>query len=115
MARRNLTGAVDFKYLQTYAGGDEGLVQEVLGIFEHQIEIWGPMLDPESEGWRDAVHTLKGAAKGIGATELGAACERAEAEGAGVLPTVHAEVDRVLNDIAAYLHEQALQSLKPQR
>ncbi len=31
MARRDITGAVDFAYLQNYAAGDLDLVDEVLG------------------------------------------------------------------------------------
>lgn len=115
MARRNLTGAVDFDYLETYAGGDQALVEEVLGLFRHQAEIWEPLLTPDQEGWRDAIHTLKGAARGIGATALGVACERAETEGPGVLPSVIEQLDLALQDVAAYLHEQALQSLRPPR
>jgi len=113
MSRRNLTGAVDFQYLETYAGGDLALVEEVLGLFRQQTELWGPMLDPASESWRDAVHTVKGAARGIGANALGAACEHAEEAGSGALPTVHAEINAALADVAAYLHELALQSLRP--
>lgn len=115
MARRDITGVVDFQYLATYAGGDLSLVEEVLGLFQEQTRLWGPMLDGTSDGWRDAAHTLKGAARGIGANQLAAACEAAEAAGAGALPTVHAELDAALADVAAYLHELALQSLKGAR
>jgi HPt (histidine-containing phosphotransfer) domain-containing protein len=113
MSRRNLTGAVDFQYLETYAGGDLALVEEVLGLFRQQAELWGPMLDPESEAWRDAVHTVKGAARGIGAGALAASCERAEEAGAGALPTVHSAMNAALEDVAAYLHDLALRSLRP--
>ena len=113
MARRSLTGAVDFQYLETYAGGDLALVEEVLGLFRHQAELWGPMLDPESDAWRDAVHTVKGTARGIGANALATACEHAEEAGAGALATVHTELNAALEDVAAYLHELALRSLRP--
>ena len=112
MARRDLSGAVDFGYLETYAGGDLAVVEEVLGLFRQQAEMWGPMLDGGVDGWRDAVHTVKGAARGIGANALAIACDRAEAEGAGVLPTVQAEMDAALIDVAAYVHELALRSLR---
>lgn len=112
MARRDLTGAVDFGYLETYAGGDMELVEEVLNLFREQAGLWSPMLTPDVDTWRDAVHTLKGAAKGIGANALGNACEHAETAGAGALSTVHANLDATLGDVAAYLHELAIQSLK---
>jgi HPt (histidine-containing phosphotransfer) domain-containing protein len=115
MARRDLTGAVDFAFLETYAGGDADLVEEVLGLFRHQAEMWGPMLDEGSEGWRDAAHTVKGTARGIGAGDLAAACEVAEKDGAGKLALVREELNRALGDIAAYQHEKALQSLRTPR
>jgi len=115
VARRDLTGAVDFGYLETYAGGDTALVEEVLGIFRQQQAVWAPMLDPENVGWRDAVHTLKGSARGIGANTLAQACEVAETAGEGALPGVLDALDVTVSDVAAYLHEMALQSLRAPR
>lgn len=112
MARRDITGAVDFAYLENFAAGDQNLVSEVLSMFREQAQMWTPLLDEGSVGWRDALHTIKGASRGVGAFTLGMACEHAEKEGAGALPTVHAALDATLMDIAAYQHEQLLQSLK---
>jgi HPt (histidine-containing phosphotransfer) domain-containing protein len=112
LARRDITGAVDFPYLEGFAAGDAAVIDEVLELFEQQAQMWSPMLDSSSEGWRDAVHTVKGAARGVGAHALGEACERAETEGPSALPGVHAALDAALFDIAAYRHEQALRSLK---
>ena len=112
MARRDIKGVVDFAYLEGFAAGDEDLIDEVLEIFREQSEIWGAMLDPSSEGWRDGVHTLKGAGRGIGAFQLGDACEACEAAGAGALPSVRDALDAALADIAAYVHERALRSLR---
>ena len=118
MARRDITGAVDFGYLETYAAGDVGLVDEVLGLFREQAALWEPLMDPAAEGWRDAVHTLKGAARGVGAFDLADACEAAEARDlpdgvlAARLLAVRDALDRALADIAAYAHERALQGLQ---
>ncbi len=112
MAKRDITGAVDFAYLEGFAAGDEAMIDEVLALFREQAAIWSPMLDPGGEGWRDAVHTVKGAARGVGAFELGNACERAEAVGPGGLDGVRDALDAALLDIAAYAHERALKSLK---
>lgn len=111
MAKYSLSGAVDFPHLEAFAAGDMGVVDEVLGLFREQASIWGPMLDPAQPGWRDAAHTVKGMARGIGAWALGDACEAAEA-GTGSLGAVRLEIDRALADVAAYQHEQALRSLK---
>ncbi|WP_304172291.1 Hpt domain-containing protein [Phenylobacterium aquaticum] len=115
MARRDLTGAVDFAFLESFAAGDQGVVDEVLALFREQARMWSMMLDPASEGWRDAVHTLKGTARGIGAHALGDVCQAAEAEGAQGLDAVRDALDAALADIAAYAHERALQSLKTPR
>lgn len=112
MARYSLTGAVDFAYLEDFAAGDMAVVEEVLTLFRQQAELWSGMLDPEAPGWRDAVHTIKGAARGVGAFELGEACAQAEIHGVARLGGVHAALDRALSDIAAYEHELALKSLK---
>ena len=120
MARRDLTGAVNFTHLETYAAGDQGVVDEVLAIFREQAAMWMRLLDPAAEGeaWRDAAHTLKGSALGVGAFALADECEAAEQADADVgkrtrlLESVRTELDRALADIAAYAHEQALKSLR---
>ena len=112
MARRDITGAVDFAFLEGFANSDSGVVDEVLALFREQSTIWGAMLSPDHEGWRDAVHTLKGAARGVGAFELGDSCEACEAAGPAGLSHVRDALDAALHDIAAYAHERALRSLK---
>jgi HPt (histidine-containing phosphotransfer) domain-containing protein len=121
MARRDLTGAVDFGHLESYAAGDSGLIDEVLALFREQAAMWVRLLDPAGPpgGWRDAAHTLKGSALGVGAFQLAQACDAAEAaadaapgDKAAMLERIRDALDAALADIAAYVHEQALQSLK---
>lgn len=121
MARRDLTGAIDFDYLEGFAAGDTDLVDEVLGLFVEQAELWGRLLDPAGDGaaWRDGAHTLKGSALGIGAKALAEVCGEAEAgweataaiKGAIKHRLDHA-LDLVLADIAAWRHEMALRGLR---
>ena len=120
MARRDLTGAVDFGHLEIYAGGDLALMEEVLGLFREQAALWVRLLEPAAaEGaWRDAAHTLKGSARGIGAFALADACEAAELSGPDVgertvrLDRVKHQLDLALADIAAWIHERAIQGIK---
>jgi HPt (histidine-containing phosphotransfer) domain-containing protein len=121
MARRDLTGAVDFKHLESFAGGDQRVVDEVLEIFREQAGLWLRLLDPAAAdgAWRDAAHTLKGSALSLGAGDLATACAAAEqavgeslAERTARLDRVRDALDLALADIAAYAHEQALRSLK---
>ena len=125
MARRDITGAVDFDYLETYAANDPQVVEEVLALFREQAAIWIRLLDPlgDPSAWRDGSHTMKGAALGVGAFALAKACEAAEVGATGdesararLLGPVRDALDAALSDIAAYAHEQALRSLRtPQR
>ena len=74
MARRDLSGAVDFTVLEAMTAGMDDVTEEVLGLFAEQARMWSAMLDASSEGWRDAVHTIGGAGAGIGAKTLALVC-----------------------------------------
>lgn len=102
MAAGNASGTVDFAYLEGFMAGDRAIVREVLELFRQQAEIWAAALDPANPAWRDVVHTIKGAARGVGAHALGDLCARAEAEGPAGLPAVSAGLEAALVDIAAY-------------
>lgn len=116
MARRDLSGAVDFAVLEATTGGDDGISEEVLGLFAQQAALWSPMLDARDQGWKDAVHTLRGAAAGIGAGSLAEACQSAEAADKASAPPLLARVqdalETALADVAAYRHELMLRSLR---
>lgn len=116
MARRDLSGAVDFTVLERMTGGEDSITDEVLGLFAQQAALWSPMLDAREEGWRDAAHTIRGAAAGIGADALVACCQAAEAADKAVAPPLldraRDALDVALADVAAYRHELMLRSLK---
>lgn len=81
--------AVDLAHLNRYTGGDRSLNDEILGLFHTQcneivakLEAMVEGLDEEcpraddfsgnnKERWHKTLHTLKGAARGIGAFQLG--------------------------------------------
>lgn len=67
----------------TMTGGDVDLADEVLDIFRSQAEIWGRMLDSETDQrqWADAAHALKGAALSIGANAFAEQCAAVEQSG----------------------------------
>ena len=102
---------MDFAYLEGFAANDSAVIDEVLALFREQAALWTPLLDKSHPGWMDAVHTVKGAARGIGAFTLGDVCQGAE-DGTQSLGDVRNALDLVLMDIAAYAHERALRSLK---
>jgi HPt (histidine-containing phosphotransfer) domain-containing protein len=116
MARRDLSGAVDFTVLERMTGGEDSITDEVLGLFTQQAAMWSPLLDVRDEGWRDAVHTIRGAAAGIGADRLAEACLAAEGAEKAVAPPqldrVRDQLEVALADVAAYRHEIMLRSLR---
>ncbi|MES2834179.1 MAG: Hpt domain-containing protein [Pseudomonadota bacterium] len=116
MAARDLSGAVDFGVLERMTGGDDAITEEVLGLFTQQASMWAPMLDVRDEGWRDGIHTIRGAAAGIGAGVLAQACAVAEmvdkADAPPLLDRVRDALDEALADVAAYRHELMLRSLR---
>lgn len=68
---------LDRAHFDHMTGADRALQVEVLGLFRTQVEGWSAAMASAS-GWREAVHTLKGSARGIGLNALAAACEAAE-------------------------------------
>ena len=75
--------AVDLQHLSRYTGGDEVLNAEDLNLFDNQItEMVGRLqfiLDnQDAKGWKEVTHTLKGAARGIGAFDFANAAAAAE-------------------------------------
>lgn len=106
-------GAVDFDHLESYCAGDMQVVTDVLVVFREQAQAWAERLaDPgegrpgeggPSEGWRDLAHTIKGAARGIGALALGEAADRAEHGAPSDLAAVRAELDAAVAEVEGYL------------
>jgi len=93
---------VDFSYLEGFVGGEVSIVLEVLAVFREQAPKWAAGLDAENPEWRAVAHTVKGAARGIGANALGDVCQTAEFGAPEDLPPVHAALQAVLQDISAY-------------
>lgn len=119
---------LDTEHLDRMTGGDKGLQAEVLDLFRHQADLWGRLLDPQfpSNNWGDAVHTLKGAARGVGAWKLADICQSAEAMGrepqadpaaaavnrAVKLALVRETLDEALAEIAHYRHKLEIDALR---
>jgi hypothetical protein len=99
--------SVDFSYLEGFLGGDESIVLEVISLFRDQASTWKEGLDPANPDWRAVVHTIKGAARGIGANPLGDVCDKAEFGAPEDLPPVRAALEAAVAEITAYLAEKA--------
>lgn len=68
---------LDRAHFDHMTGADRALQAEIVGLFRDQVAGWTASCQG-ADGWRAAVHTMKGSARGIGLTELAAACEAAE-------------------------------------
>lgn len=92
-------GMIDFSYLENFAAGDEALLAEVLNLFLDQAKGWRAELSSPAPA--EALHALKGSARGIGAGPLGDLCEAAERGGSTA--AVRAGLEAVTGEIEAYL------------
>lgn len=74
---------IDLSHLARYTGGDKTLNGEILKLFDGQIsDMVGQLLDildrRDARKWREVTHTIKGAARGVGAFAMGEAAADAE-------------------------------------
>ena len=67
----------DSDHFDAMTAGDRALQLEVIALFRDQADAWRAACG-RADGWREAVHTMKGSARGIGLFALAAACETAE-------------------------------------
>lgn len=74
------TRPLDLVHLAKYTLGDRGLEAELLGLFRSQAGIYVTRLETAAsqKEWRDAAHSLKGSARGLGAWSLGDVAENIE-------------------------------------
>ncbi len=72
---------LDSAHLHRYTGGDAGLEVELYALLRGQIHSTLDALSKaggDEQLWCRLAHTLKGAARGVGAAALGQACADAE-------------------------------------
>lgn len=95
-------GTLDLTHLEVMTAGDRGLQDEVLRLFLAQVRALRERL---AEGAPDAlaIHSIKGAARGVGAGEVAAAAERVERAGTGAVAGLNAALTAAEIAIAAHL------------
>ena len=74
---------VDLEHLARYTGGDKSLNAEILRLFDGQIsemvaQLQSVLEQRDQKTWRQVTHTIKGAARGVGAFGMGQAAADAE-------------------------------------
>jgi chemotaxis protein histidine kinase CheA len=88
-----LADVVDTAHLARYTMGDEALERELLRMFATQLqELVGGLRAARKAGdaaqWRLLAHTLKGAARAVGAFPIAEIAARAEKDGPGAAGAV---------------------------
>lgn len=91
---------VDLGHLDRYTGGSQALNEEILRLFETQCRELLARLEllaggSDAKTWHEATHTLKGAARGVGAFALADAAAEAEAANPADAATAQAVIARV--------------------
>ena len=74
---------IDMSHLARYTGGDRTLNTEILRLFNGQLndmvsQLLSVLQQRDVRKWREVTHTLKGAARGVGAFAVGEAAAAAE-------------------------------------
>lgn len=72
---------IDLDHLEKYIAGDASLRDEVLELYCERVAYLGEQLETAQtdDAWKNTVHAIKGAARGIGVWALGDLCQDAEA------------------------------------
>jgi HPt (histidine-containing phosphotransfer) domain-containing protein len=107
---------VDLEHLARYTGGDKTLNAEILKLYDGQVsEMVGQLLSileqRDARKWREVTHTIKGAARGVGAFAMGEAAATAEPvdpainhdRAVEVIEALRVEGEAVQEFIASYL------------
>ena len=101
---------LDRAHFSHMTGGDLPLQREILALFRGQVDGWMALLVP-GQHWRDAAHTLKGSARGIGLSALAEVCEAVETMGAddqlAATTLLRAALEESLTAVQAYDDELA--------
>ncbi len=64
--------AIDLEHLARYTGGDRALNAEILRLFDGQVtemvgQLHAILAARDLKRWKEVTHTIKGAARGVGA------------------------------------------------
>ncbi len=102
-------------HLARYTGGERALNAEILRLFDGQVtemvaQLTALLSQRDAKRWREITHTIKGAARGVGAFGMGEAAAAAEPvdpangeKARAAIQTLQGEADTVRAFIQNYL------------
>jgi HPt (histidine-containing phosphotransfer) domain-containing protein len=114
MDTRGQQGPIDLQHLARYTGGDAAVDAEILQLFDAQSALMLQQIQTalgrrDTQVWRQGLHQLKGAARGIGAFALADIAARAESietsdcQGVAIFEALITESERVRGFIRNHL------------
>jgi HPt (histidine-containing phosphotransfer) domain-containing protein len=103
MGSAALSTPIDLTHLARYTGGEKTLNAEILKLFDSQVtdmvgQLNAVLVSRDAKRWHEITHTIKGAARGVGAFGMGEAAAAAE-------PIDPAHADKARAAIATLQHE----------
>ncbi|WP_135213277.1 Hpt domain-containing protein [Vitreimonas flagellata] len=97
---------LDRAHFDHMTGADRALQLEILELFRGQVSGWRGAF-ASGAGWREALHAMKGSARGIGFTQLAATCEAAEQADEAGRAEVLGQVEAALSEALVALEQFA--------
>jgi HPt (histidine-containing phosphotransfer) domain-containing protein len=107
------SAVIDLDHLARYTGGDRSINAEVMRLFDGQatelVARLQSILDArDAKSWREVTHTLKGAARGIGAFPMGdaaACCEPIDLDNRACAGAAIAELKARSDAVQAFIRD----------
>lgn len=109
-----MSAVIDMKHLARYTGGDAKLDAEILRLFDAQASglvdrLRETLVSGDAKSWKEITHSIKGAARGIGAFALADAAVFCEDVGLADPKAAAEAVTRLASEAAAvraYIEEE---------
>jgi HPt (histidine-containing phosphotransfer) domain-containing protein len=78
-----MSRTIDLDHLARYTGGEKAMNAEILKLFDGQVsdmvgQLRSVIAARDARRWKEITHTIKGAARGVGAFSFGEAAAAAE-------------------------------------
>ena len=96
---------IDLVHLSKYTLGNRSLENELLGLFRSQADVYIARLDEAADEteWKNAAHSLKGSARGLGAWTLADLAEEAEATALAARDSIMARIREATAAVNAFI------------
>ena len=101
-----MPAVIDMEHLARYTGGDAKLDAEILRLFDAQAlglvdKLKEILVTGDAKSWKEITHTIKGAARGVGAFALADAAASCEQIGLADPQAAASAVDRLHSEAGA--------------